>query len=180
MGVIARLAADESLGDRVMKVNHAGEHGAVNIYRAQLLACRWRRSDITSELREFLDHEMRHREIFAAVLIRRGRPRCRSYHLCGLGGFVLGLVTGLCGRASIAATTVAVETIVLRHLEAQISTLRSIDSAAVSAIGLIIDDERAHCDRAGLESTAGLFWPRILRPLVSWATETVIWLGMRL
>jgi len=47
-----------------MKVDHAGEHGAVNIYRAQLLACRWRRSDITSELREFLDHEMRHREIF--------------------------------------------------------------------------------------------------------------------
>jgi demethoxyubiquinone hydroxylase (CLK1/Coq7/Cat5 family) len=32
MEVIARLAADESLGDRVMKVDHAGEHGAVNIY----------------------------------------------------------------------------------------------------------------------------------------------------
>jgi 3-demethoxyubiquinol 3-hydroxylase len=120
-----------------MKVNHAGEHGAVNIYRAQLLACRWRRSDITSELREFLDHEMRHREIFAAELIRRGRPRCRSYHLCGLGGFALGLITGLCGRASIAAT-VAVDTIVLRHLEAQISTLQSIDSAAVSAVGRLL------------------------------------------
>ena len=50
MEVIARLAADESLGDRVMKVNHAGEQGAVNIYRAQLLGCRWRNSDITSEL----------------------------------------------------------------------------------------------------------------------------------
>ena len=70
MEVIARLAADESLGDRVMKVDHAGEHGAVNIYRAQLLACRWRRSDITSELRDFLDHEMRHRAVFAAELMR--------------------------------------------------------------------------------------------------------------
>src|SRR5580692_10157443 len=68
MEVIARLAADESLGDRVMKVDHAGEHGAVNIYRAQLLACRWRRSDITSELREFLDHEMRHRAVFAVII----------------------------------------------------------------------------------------------------------------
>jgi hypothetical protein len=57
---------------------------------------------------------------------------------------------------------------------------RSVDSAAVSAIRSIIDDERAHCDRVGFESTAGLFWPGILRPLVSWATETVIWLGMRL
>lgn len=67
MEVIARLAADESLGDRVMKVDHAGEHGTVNIYRAQLLACRWRRSDTTSELREFLDHEMRHRAVFASM-----------------------------------------------------------------------------------------------------------------
>ncbi len=114
-----------------MKVDHAGEHGAVNIYRAQLFACRWRRPDITSELREFLDHEMRHREIFAAELIRRGRPRCRSYHLCGLGGFALGLITGICGRASIAATV-------------------------------------------------GVFWPGVLLPVVSWATEAVIWLGMRL
>ena len=102
MEVIARLAADESLGDRVMKVNHAGEHGAVNIYRAQLLACRWRSSDITSELRQFLDHEMRHREVFAAELTRRGRPRCRSYHLCGLGGFALGL-----DERQVAPTTMA-------------------------------------------------------------------------
>lgn len=38
MEVIARLAADESLGNRVMKVDHAGEHGAVRIYRAQLVS----------------------------------------------------------------------------------------------------------------------------------------------
>jgi 3-demethoxyubiquinol 3-hydroxylase len=60
------------------------------------------------------------------------------------------------------------------------STLRLVDPAAVSAIRSIIDDERAHRDRARFQSTAGLFWPRILRPVVSWATETVIWLGMRL
>ena len=35
MELIVRLAADETLGDRVIKVNHAGEHGAVKIYRAQ-------------------------------------------------------------------------------------------------------------------------------------------------
>jgi ubiquinone biosynthesis monooxygenase Coq7 len=180
MEVIARLAADETLGDRVIKVNHAGEHGAVNIYRAQLLACWWRKSDLKSELRGFLDHEKRHRAIFASELTRRGRPRCRSYWLCGVGGFVLGLVTGFCGRPSIAATTVAVETVVLRHLEAQMSVLSSADPAAVSAIRSIFDDELAHRNRAANESRAGIFWPRVLRPLVSWATEAVIWLGMRL
>ena len=34
VSVIVRLAAAESLGDRVIKVDHAGEHGAVNIYCA--------------------------------------------------------------------------------------------------------------------------------------------------
>jgi hypothetical protein len=30
MEIIARLAADETPGDRIIKVNHAAEHGAVN------------------------------------------------------------------------------------------------------------------------------------------------------
>jgi 3-demethoxyubiquinol 3-hydroxylase len=54
---------------------------------------------------------------------------------CGVGGFALGLVTGLCRRAAIAATTVAVEAVVLRHLEAQIAALASVDLAAVSSEG---------------------------------------------
>ena len=48
---------------------------------------------------------------------RRGKPRCRSYHLCGVGGWMLGLITGLLGRQAIAATTVAVENVVLGHLQ---------------------------------------------------------------
>jgi ubiquinone biosynthesis monooxygenase Coq7 len=176
----ARLANGETLGDRVLKVNHAGEHGAINIYRAQLLACWWRDAGIKNELREFLAHEKRHRSIFAAELARRDRRRCRSYWLCGIGGFVLGLVTGLCGRASIAATTVAVERVVLRHLDEQIAALTSLDTAAVAAIQSIVDDERAHHDRAAMVRKEGIFWPHVLRPMVSAATEAVIWLGMRL
>jgi ubiquinone biosynthesis monooxygenase Coq7 len=105
-------------------------------------------------------------------LVCRGRPPCRSYHLCGLGGLALGLITGLCGRASIAATTVDVETVVLRHLEAEISALRSVDPAAVSAISSIIEDVRAQRDRAVFESAAGALLAESLRPLVSWATAS--------
>jgi ubiquinone biosynthesis monooxygenase Coq7 len=116
----------------------------------------------------------------AKELARRGRPRCRSYFLCGIGGYALGLVTGLCGRASIAATTVAVERVVLRHLDEQLKTLRDVDAAAVSAIKSILHDEQTHHDRAALEPSQGIFWPRILRPVVGAATEAVIWLGMKL
>ena len=50
---------------------------------------RWRAPDMVDELSGFLAHERRHRDLFGAELARRGRRRCRSWHLCGLGGFAL-------------------------------------------------------------------------------------------
>ena len=166
--------------DRILKVNHAGEHGAVNIYRGQRLACFWWDDELKRELEEFRSHEERHRDVFAAELARRGVRRCRSYRLCGLGGLLLGLGTGVCGRASIAAVTVAVERVVLRHLESQLRELDGVDPAAHAAIASILEDERTHHDRAAQEPRQGIFWPRLLKPVVSAATEFVIWTGMRL
>jgi ubiquinone biosynthesis monooxygenase Coq7 len=166
--------------ERIIKVNHAGEHGAVNIYRGQRLVCFWRDAALKLELEEFRAHEERHRAIFAAELGRRGVRRCRSYRMCGLGGFLLGVATGICGRASIAAVTVAVERVVLRHLEMQLRELDGVDAAAHAAVASILEDERAHHDRASQEPLQGIFWPRVLKPAVSAATEFVIWSGMRL
>lgn len=166
--------------DRILKVNHAGEHGAVNIYRGQRLVCFWRDEALKRELEEFRAHEERHRAVFAAELQRRGVRRCRSYWACGLGGFLLGVTTGICGRASIAAVTVAVERVVLRHLEMQLRELEGVDAAAHAAVAAIIDDERTHHDRAAQELRQGIFWPRLIRPTVSAATELVIWTGMKL
>jgi ubiquinone biosynthesis monooxygenase Coq7 len=116
MAVLARLDRGETLGDRIMKVDHAGEHGAVYIYRAQSWLARWRAPEMLRELEHFLAHERGHRARFMAELRRRGQRRCRSYLWCGLGGFILGAVTGLAGSQSIAATTVAIERVVLRHM----------------------------------------------------------------
>lgn len=180
MEIVARLHSGESIGDRVLKVDHAGEHGAVNIYRGQQLACWWRDAELRAALAELQSHEEAHRGIFAAELARRGRRRCQSYHLCGIGGFCLGLVTGICGRASIAAATVAVERVVLRHLREQIDALRTVDPRACAAIEAIVQDEQSHHDKALLEPRKGIFWPRVLLPVIGWATESVIWMGMRL
>lgn len=176
----ARLRSGETLGDRILKVDHAGEHGAVNIYRGQLTACRYRDAALRRELDVFRQHEEHHRKVFAEELRRRGVRQCRSYHLCGIGGYILGLVTGLCGRPSIAATTVSVERVVLRHLEAQLRLLRDSDPDACRAINSIVRDEQDHHDRAALEKRRGFFWPRVLEPIVSASTEAVIWLGMHL
>lgn len=167
------------LGSRIMKVDHAGEFGAISIYTGQIWMAHWRARDLIPELTEFRSHERRHRAIFAAELERRDQRRCRSYVLCGTGGLLLGLVTGLLGRAAIAATTVAVESVVLQHLEDQLERLRGVDAAAVAAISAIVSEEREHHDRSAVHVSSESFWYKTLHPVVAMATETVIWLGMK-
>ncbi|MCW7537017.1 demethoxyubiquinone hydroxylase family protein [Aquabacterium sp. A7-Y] len=179
MALSVRLRGNESLGDRLLKVNHAGEHGAVNIYRAQLLLARWTAPSMVAELKEFKSHEERHRAVFRDELQRRHRPRCRSYWLCGVGGYVLGLSTALFGRRAMAATTVAVERVVLRHLEQQLRALAGTDETAVAAIRSIVGEEQAHHDRSVSHTRGDGFWIKLLAPVVSLSTELVIWVGMR-
>ncbi|HEY0628034.1 MAG TPA: demethoxyubiquinone hydroxylase family protein [Sphingomicrobium sp.] len=131
------------LGNRILKVDHAGEHGAISVYRAQRWIARWRSPSMVPELNEFLTHERRHRDLFAAEMGRRDVPRCRSFHLCGIGGSALGLITGLAGSKAIAATTVAIEAVVLRHLDEQVADLMISDPAAAATIKQIIADEHS-------------------------------------
>ncbi|XLZ69462.1 demethoxyubiquinone hydroxylase family protein [Massilia sp. SR12] len=167
------------MASRILKVNHAGENGAVNIYAGQIFFARFTAPSMVAELAEFKLHEERHRAIFWAELQRRDRLRCRSYWLCGLGGFALGLVTGLLGRRAIAATTVAVERVVLRHLEHQLKVLDGKDEEACRAIASIVAEERQHHDQSASHIASEGFWSKLLSLVVAASTEAVIWVGMR-
>lgn len=168
------------LGNRILKVNHAGENGAIHIYAGQILMARFTAPAMLAELREFKSHEEKHRSIFQEELERRGVRRCRSYWLCALGGYVLGLATGLFGRASIAATTAAVEYVVLGHLKQQLAALAGNDESAVRAISTIVAEEQQHHDQSMSHLAKSHFWPKVLTPVVAASTESVIWLGMRI
>jgi 3-demethoxyubiquinol 3-hydroxylase len=167
------------LAARILKVNHAGENGAAHIYMGQIFFARFTAPQMLTELIEFKSHEIKHRTLFWDELQRRNRPRCRSFWLCGVGGFVLGLVTGALGTQAIAATTVAVERVVLRHFEQQLAQLHGIDEAAVRVIETIVAEERQHHDLSTAHLLANQFWNKLLTPVVSACTETVIWVGMR-
>lgn len=167
------------LATQVMKVNHAGEHGAVSIYSGQILMARLTAKSLLPELLAFKADEEEHRNIFYKELQRRGLKRCKSYWLCGAGGFALGVGTGLFGARAISLTTVAVEETVLRHLRWQAEFLAQ-DIDAVSAISSILSDEQGHRDKAAHHIQALSISGRILRYAVSGVTESVIWLGMRL
>lgn len=180
MEIAARLKIGETLGDRVMKVDHAGEHGAVCIYIAQAWIAQWRAPDMASELQRFRNHERGHRARFAALLESGGLARCRSYHLCAVGGLVLGAVTGLLGRSAIAATTAAIERVVLRHLREQVAALATSDPDATDALLQIIAEEQEHHDLSAARVVESSRWSKIIQPAVAASTEAVIWLGMHL
>lgn len=93
---------------------------------------------------------------------------------------MLGTVTGLIGCRAIAATTVAIERVVLRHLEEQVRELSAIDPVAIALIQAIIRDEQAHHDLSQARLTSRRWWVRIIDHIVEFSTEAVIWLGMRL
>ena len=135
---------------------------------------------MVSELNDFLAHERGHRARFGAELIRRNRARCRTYFWCGLGGLALGVATGLAGRRAIAATTVAIERVVLRHMREQIEALQFVDAQATETLRWIVAEEQQHHDLSAERLATARFWPTLINPVVSASTEAVIWLGMRL
>jgi ubiquinone biosynthesis monooxygenase Coq7 len=139
---VRRLRPARTIGEVMIKVDHAGEHGAVSIYRAQRWVARWTAPSLLPEVDNFIAHEQRHREMFANELNRRGVRHCRSLHLCGLSGLALGFVTGLLGSRAIALTTEAVESVVLKHLEHQLAALSNADPAAAAVVRQIVSDEQ--------------------------------------
>src|SRR5450830_115941 len=165
---------------RIIKVNHAGEHGAVNIYAGQIAMVKLRARCLLPELAEFKSHEERHRSIFAKELRRRGLPRCRSYYLCGVGGYVLGFLTGSMGVRTIATATVAVEREVLRHLRQQLHDIGTTDPDATAAISAILNEEQQHHDQSASHILHAGVTDRMIGSVISAVTELVIWIGMRI
>lgn len=162
---------------RILKVNHAGEHGAIRIYRAQIRVARWIYPDVVPFLEETLAHEMRHCALFrAAMPARQARP-CRIMSLWGNGGYVLGLATALMGRQGIWICTAAVEGAVHRHLEDQLHFLDGRDAELRGLILSIQEQELSHLHHAEERMTSTGPWARGLGSFIAWSTDVAIWLS---
>lgn len=162
---------------RILKVNHAGEHGAIRIYRSQIAIARWRYPDIVQELEEMLGHEVGHRARFAEAMPSRHAKACRMLILWGIGGRLLGTGTALMGRNAIWACTAAVEEAVHRHLNDQLAFLWRRDQELHALIASIKSEELSHLDHAEARLTSRGPIVHLLRRSIDVVTEVLIFLS---
>lgn len=165
--------------ERILRVDHAGEYGAINIYKAQLFIARIFYKDIVAQLEEMLAHEKVHLSTFNKILVARSIRHCYAIHFWAVGGFLLGLVTALLGRNAIWVCTHSIESTVLHHLEWQLEFLSKNDIEVHAAVLGIKADEEAHQEFGQTNGKNSLVYAPIFY-LVRQTTEFAIWLSTRL
>jgi 3-demethoxyubiquinol 3-hydroxylase len=162
---------------RIVRVNHAGEYGAIRIYSAQIGVSARRYPDVVPALTDMLQHEKKHCAAFLAAMPERNSRPCRVMSLWSWGGWVLGLTTALMGRETIWICTAAVEAAVHRHLDDQLAFLADRDDELRGIILSIREEELAHLHHAESQIASLGHGSRLLQRLISNVTDALIWLS---
>ena len=167
--------------DEIIRVDHAGEYGAVRIYEGQL-AVLGGRSDKTDLIRHMLDQEKEHLSTFDDLIAKRQVRPSALLPFWHLAGFALGAGTALLGEKAAMACTVAVEEVIDEHYAEQIDALEGDTSEADlrKTCTEFREDELAHRD-TGLEhgaEDAPAFEP--LTAVVKTGSRLAIWLSKRI
>jgi ubiquinone biosynthesis monooxygenase Coq7 len=134
------LSARESLTiARILRVNHAGEYGAIRIYSAQIrVAKRWF-PDVVPALADMLSHERQHCAAFLAAMPTRGSRPCRIMSLWSLGGWLLGAPHRDPELHAIILSIRGEELSHLRHAEGQLHAPGLLQRKTQTAISVITD-----------------------------------------
>lgn len=137
--------------ERIVRVDHAGEYGAVRIYEGQLAVLG--RSRHAPVLRHMAEQERRHRAAFERhIVMRRVRPTALQ-PLWHVAGFALGAATALMGERAAMACTVAVEEAIDEHYADQIARLGDDEADLRAQLEEFRREELEHRD-IGLENEA--------------------------
>ncbi len=128
----------------MVRVDHAGEYGAVRIYTGQLAVLgRSRQGPLLAHMRA---QEEQHLALFAAeVAERRVRPSA-LLPLWHVAGFALGAVTAALGSRAAMACTVAVEEAIDGHYAGQAAALAGAEPKLEGLIAHCRAEELQHRD----------------------------------
>jgi ubiquinone biosynthesis monooxygenase Coq7 len=169
---------DETLA-RMIRVDQAGEYGAVRIYQGQR-AVLGRDPSCAKALKEMEAQERQHLERFNRLLLQhKVRPTLLG-PIWHVAGFALGAGTALMGEKAAMACTVAVEDVIEGHYARQEAEIPEDQAELKQVVAEFRADEVAHRNEAlaqGAEQTP--FYP-LLYGAISAGTRLAIWLSERI
>ena len=132
---------------RMLRVDQAGEYGAVRIYAGQM-AVMGARGPHAQTIIAMAEQEVRHRRDFDAILARRGGRPTLLQPLWHVAGFALGAATALISPEAAMACTAAIETEIDAHYGRQLEELGEDDPELSGLIAEARADEVEHRETA--------------------------------
>ena len=178
-----RLPGDpskEQLLEQLIRVDHAGEYGAVRIYEGQLAVLK--KKSCAPIISHMLEQEMVHKETFDNLISKhRVRPSA-LIPLWHLVGFALGATTAMMGEKAAMACTVGVEDAIDEHYQSQIEELEQYkDESELRDICIKFREEELEHRDTGLDHGAKQApGYEVLTGAIKVGSKLAIWLSKRI
>tara|TARA_B100000242_G_scaffold293605_1_gene272269 strand:+ start:2275 stop:2808 length:534 start_codon:yes stop_codon:yes gene_type:complete len=141
---------DKKLVEEFIRVDHAGERGAIKIYEGQLLALKtiMKNDDLKNKIEEMKVHEEEHAEYFDKEIKKRKIKPTKFLPLWDLLGVGLGFGSTILGNKAAMLCTASVEEVIDEHYQNQINKLGEDEKELKKKIIKFREDELHHKDIA--------------------------------
>ena len=136
--------------EEFIRVDHAGERGAIKIYEGQLLALNTvvKNDELKKKIEEMQIHEREHCEYFENEIKKRNIKPTKFLPLWDLLGVGLGFGTTILGKKAAMLCTASVEEVIQEHYANQINELKEDEKKLKDKIIKFRQDEIDHKDIA--------------------------------
>ena len=132
--------------EEIIRVDHAGERGAIKIYEGQLLALKTLKQDeiLKDKIEKMKDHEKEHLEYFEKEIQKRKIKPTYLLPLWDIMGVTLGFGTALLGKKAAMLCTASVEEVIEDHYQNQLKKLGNDEMDLKAKIEKFKSDEVNH------------------------------------
>ena len=136
--------------EEIIRVDHAGERGAIKIYEGQLLALKTfkQNASLKRKIEEMKEHEREHYEYFDNEIKKRNIEPTKLLPLWDIMGVTLGFGTAMLGEKAAMLCTASVEEVIDKHYQDQINQLGEDEKELRDKIIKFREDELHHKDIA--------------------------------
>ena len=136
--------------EEIIRVDHAGERGAIKIYEGQLLALKTfkQNASLKRKIEEMKEHEKEHYEYFDNEIKKRNIEPTKLLPLWDIMGVTLGFGTAMLGEKAAMLCTASVEEVIDGHYKDQTFKLGKDEKKLKDKIIKFREDELHHKDIA--------------------------------